>query len=65
MEFLEHVKKHVMFNSKEEEHLSIPIFSYLRPTISVSFLPHIVLSMGRYQTEIHLLTHASLTECFR
>ena len=47
------------------EHLPIPVFSFITPTMSTSFLLHIILSIGRFETEIDLLTHCNIKECLR
>lgn len=49
----------------EKEHLPIPVFSYIIPTMGTSFLLHIMLSMGRFETEIDLTMHATILECLR
>ena len=58
-----HVQK--LLHVDEKEHLPIPVFSYIPPTINTSFLLHIMLSMGKSETEIDLLTHGSIQESLR
>ena len=55
----------MIHEEKNEKHLPIPVFSFLRPTNSILFLNHILLSMGCYSTEIDLMTHSSIRESFR
>ena len=64
-ELYDHILQNIIYSTKEEDHLPIPVYSYIKPTISISFLLHIMLSMGEYETEIDLLKHVSLRECFR
>ena len=40
------------------------LFSYIRPTMVTQFLLHILLSLGRYVTELDLLQHSTLRESF-
>ena len=40
-------------------------FSYIAPTMNTSFLLHIMLSLGRFETEIDIFLHRTLRECFR
>ena len=63
-EFTAHVHCNLI-HIDDQEHLPIPVFSFISPTISTSFLLHIMLSMGRFETEIDLLTHGSIKECLR
>lgn len=51
--------------NEAEEHLPIPVFSYIKPTMGVSFILHILLSMGRFETEIDLTLHPNIKESFR
>ena len=48
-----------------KSHLPIPVFSFMRPTNGIQFLNHILLSMGEFSTEIELMTHQSIRDCFR
>ena len=61
-------RQHVMENLvhvDEKEHLPIPVFSYIIPTMGVSFVLHIMLSMGRFATKVDLTLHGSVRECLR
>jgi hypothetical protein len=44
--------------------LPIPVPSDVRPTNAHQFLTHIVLSLGKYDTEIDALTNSTSRECF-
>ena len=61
--FLIHIKKNVVI--EQNSHLPVPVFSYTRPTNGVQFLLHLMLSLGRFSTEIDLTTHRSIRECLR
>ena len=50
---------------EKKGHLPVPVFSYTRPTNAVQFLLHLMLSLGRFSTEIDLTTHISIRECLR
>ena len=49
----------------EKEHLPIQVFSHIIPTMGVSFLLHIMLSMGRFETEVDLTLHGNIRNCLR
>ena len=52
-------------DNKSEELLPIPVFSCIKPTQGASFLLHILLSMGRFETEIDLTLHENVKAYFR
>lgn len=56
---------HVIHNDDKEKHLPIPTYSYIKPSMGPQFLLHILLSMGRFETERQLLLNNSLKESFR
>ena len=37
-----------IYNDDIEEHLPVPVYSYIRPTMGTHFILHIMLSLGRY-----------------
>ena len=49
-------------NEEEEENLPMPVYSLLTPIVSLYFLNHIMLSFGRYVTELDLSLHGSIRE---
>ena len=51
-------------DNKSEELLPMPVFSCTKPTQGPSFLLHVLLSMGRFETEIDLTLHESVKACF-
>ena len=63
--FIQFTDQNFLFDDSTEEHLPIPVFSYVRPTFGTQFILHILLSLGRYVTEIDLLHQVSLKESFR
>ena len=63
--FWHHVHNSLLHDDDEKDHLPIPVMSYIAPTMNTSFLLHIVLSMGRFETEIDLLLHPIIMDCFR
>ena len=54
-----------MLYANEKEYLHIPIFSYIIPTMGISYILHVMLSMGRFETEIDLTLHKSIYEYLR
>ena len=52
-------------DDKSEELLLIPVFLRIKPTQGPSFLLHILLSMGRFETEIDLKLYEIVKSCFR
>ena len=45
--------------------LPIPVLSNTSPTNVTQFLTHIILSLGKYETEINALTHQTSRGCLR
>jgi predicted GIY-YIG superfamily endonuclease len=64
-QFLSFILKHLIYDDSKEDHLPIPVFSYIRPNNAVQFLNHILISMGRFSTEIDLMTHGSIKKSFQ
>ena len=62
--FVEFAESHLLYNDASEEHLPIPVYSYSRPDMGAQFLLHILLSMGRFSTEIDLMQQSSLRKSF-
>ena len=63
--FLNNVNDNLMLDNSEEGHLPVSVFSYIKPTMGIQVLLHIMISMGRFSTEIDLTTHATLRESLR
>ena len=63
-EFFTHVKANLIHDT-DNTHLPIPVYSFVKPSNSIQFINHILLSLGRFSTEIDLMTHPSLKDCFR
>ena len=63
--FQHHVYDNLLFADDDKNHLPIPIFSYITPTMTTSILLHIMLSMGQFETEVDILIHENLRECLR
>ena len=49
----------------DAKHLPVPVLSYIRPTLGVQFILHVLLSMGEFDTEVDLLHHNSLRNSLR
>ena len=65
IKFREFMHAHLLHHEEKEEHLPIPIYSYLKPTMGVSFILHVMFSMGRFETEIGLIMHRSIRRCLK
>jgi hypothetical protein len=52
-------------DTNESDHLPVPVFSYIRPNIGIQFIHHLLLSMGRFETEIDLILHPTVRETLR
>ena len=63
--FLLFANKHLIDEDEQHTHLPVPVFSYLKPTMGVHFILHILLSMGKFDTEIDMLLQPSLRMSFR
>ena len=63
--FQHHVYENLLFADDDKNHLPIPVFSYITPTMRASFLLYIMLSMGHFETEVDILIHENLRECLR
>ena len=64
-EFRFHILDNLLDEDVNCEHLPCPVYSYVKPTTGPSFLHHILVSMGQYETEIDLIMHNSIRESFR
>ena len=57
-------EKELLYVDKED-HLPIPVFSKVLPSVGNQFILHLMLRCGRFETEVDLTLHASLRECLR
>ena len=57
--------KEIIYDSGKDEHLPVPVYSYLKPTLGVQFIHHILISLGRFTTEIDLTMQSSIRESLR
>ena len=44
---------HFVYNNEAEIHLPIPVYSYIRPDMRTQFILRVLLSLGRFSTEIY------------
>ena len=63
--FLHFVETNLLDNDVNLSHLPVPVFSYIKPTLGVQFLLHLLLSLGRFSNEIDLCLQPSFWEAFR
>ena len=64
-EFKAHVQGNLVVSHGKFYTLPTPVFSYTKPSTGVQFILHILLSLGKFDTEIDLTLHCSLKESFR
>ena len=64
-EFRTFAYKHLIYKEDSNEHLPIPVYSYIKPTMAPEFILHILLSMGRFHTEREILLQPSLRDSFK
>ena len=57
--------KEIIYDSGRDEHLPVPLFLYLKTTLGVQFIHHILISLGRFTTEIDLTMQPSIRESLR
>ena len=61
--FLEHVKDNLIDEKDgNQNNLPVPVYTYTKPTMGVQFILHIMLSMGRFSTEIDLIMHNTIRD---
>ena len=53
------------FDNNQNFHLPNNVFSYIKPTVPTQSILHVLLAMGRFETEIDLMQHSSLREGFK
>jgi hypothetical protein len=64
-ELFDHAMREIVISHEPGYHLPVPVFSYTKPTMGVQFLIHLLLSLGHFQTEIDLTSHATIRECMQ
>ena len=64
-DFKKHLVDDIIFNDDDMEHLPIPVYSFIQPTVGVQFILHLMLSLGRFSTELDLTNHTTLREALR
>ena len=64
-ELYKHIHDNLIEDDSAMNHLPIPVYSFLRPSQSLQFINHILLSMGSFNTEIDMMTKPSLRDCLR
>ena len=52
-------------DQEQHDHLPVPVFSYIRPNTGLRYIHHLLLSMGRFTTEIDLILHPTIREALR
>ena len=62
MEFLEHVGPNLIIGIENESHLPDPVFPYIKPTMGVHILFHIMILMVQFKTKIYFIANNALRE---
>ena len=63
-EFRDHICSNLLDDDFGFDHLPCPVYSYVKPTMGFSSLHHVLLSMGKFETEIDLKMHHSIRDSF-
>lgn len=63
--FLDFAYEHLVDQECIGKHLTVPVFSYVKPTMGVHFIFHVALSMGRFASEVNICLQPSLHESLR
>ena len=58
--FVQKINKKLPHNNDYKDHITIPFLSYITPTMNLSFMLHIMLPMGRFDTEIETTLQINL-----
>ena len=65
-QFYQFVIGNLIKNDKGQcDHLPIPVYSYIRPNTGLQYIHHLLLSMGRFSTEIDLILHPTVRDALR
>ena len=59
-DFVEHVIRDLMHKDNNEYFLPVIVHSYITPTMSTAYMLHIMLSMGRFDTELDIIMHPTM-----
>ena len=62
MEFLEHIVPNLIIGIENESHHPDPVFPYIKPTMGVHILFHIMISMVQFKTKIYFIANNTLRE---
>ena len=57
--------KHLFYDNDDDEHLLIPVYSGIKPSMVTEFIFDTLLSLGRFPTERKLLLNDTLRGIFR
>ena len=59
------IRQNFIHCDESMRNLPIPVPSDVRPENAHQFITHIILSLGKYDTEIDALSHSNTRECLR
>ena len=62
--FLDFTNKHIFYNDDDYEHLPIPVYSVIKPSIGPYFILNASLSLGRFSTTRKMLLNDTLRGWF-
>ena len=63
--FLDFSNKYLFYDHDNDDHLPIPVYSGIKPSMGTEFILGALLSFGIFSTEIELLLNCTLRGCFR
>ena len=64
-EMKNHLSSNIILNDDHLDHLPIPVYSFIQPTMGIQFVLHLMLSMGRFATELDLTLFPTIRESLR
>ena len=62
--FIKFAQKNLVVD-EDEKNLPVPVFTYIKPQMGHQFILHILLSLGRFETEADLTLHRTLRDSLR
>ena len=54
--------KQFLIIEDEKSNLHVPVYTYIKPQMGHQFILHILLSLGRFETELNLILHSNLQD---
>ena len=64
-DFLNFTSNNILYIQDIDLKLKVPVYTYIKPQMGHQFILHILLSMGRFETELDLTLHSNLRNALR